>query len=303
MKSIRLHSTEKEPLAIGALIAVTAVWGSTFVMMKDAISRQPEMDFLATRFSLAALCMFIARPRALRGLSRTELSRGILLGLALGMGYITQTFGLAKTSAAVSGFITGMFVVFTPLIAALILRKPIGLFAWLAVLIATAGLGLISLRGWSIGIGELLTLACALMFAIHIVGLGEWSRPQSAYALAVVQISTVAIMCSVMSLNDGYQAPPDRKVWFAVIVTAVFATAIAFFVQTWTQSLIAPTRAAVIMTMEPVFAGFFAVVIGGETLALRTIAGGALVVGAMYLVELGPRDHAKVDPTLPHLEP
>lgn len=293
----------REPVAIGALIAVTAVWGSTFVMMKDAISRQPEMDFLATRFGIAALCMFIARPRALAVLNRKTALHGVLLGIALGLGYITQTYGLAHTSAAVSGFITGMFVVFTPLIAALILRKPIGFFAWLAVAIATGGLGLISLHGWTIGLGEALTLICAFMFAIHIVGLGEWSTPSTAYALAVVQISTVAILCGAMSVNDGYQTPPDTKVWFAVIVTAVFATAIAFFVQTWTQSLIAPTRAAVIMTMEPVFAGFFAVLIGGESLSLRTVLGGALVVGAMYLVELGPRDHAVVDPSLPRLEP
>lgn len=296
---------KREPVAILALIAVTAVWGSTFVMMKDAIERQPEMDFLATRFVLAAACMLIARPTAIRGLDRRGWTHGILLGLALGAGYITQTFGLAKTSAAVSGFITGMFVVFTPLIAALVLRKPVGGFAWLAVTIATFGLALISLRGWSIGVGEALTVICALMFAFHIVGLGEWSTSSTAYALAVVQISTVGVMCAGMSLSNGYQPPPDSRVWFAVIVTAVFATAIAFFVQTWTQSLIAPTRAAVIMTMEPVFAGFFAVLVGGEILSMRTVVGGALVVGAMYLVELGPRreGQALVDPSLPHLEP
>lgn len=295
----------KEPVAIISLIAVTGVWGSTFVLMKDAIERQPEMDFLATRFLLAALCMFIARPTALRSLSRTHVLRGVLLGTALGLGYITQTFGLAQTSAAVSGFITGMFVVFTPVIAALILRRPIGLFAWLAVLIATCGLALISLRGWSIGIGEALTVICALMFAIHIVGLGEWSTSSTAYALAVVQISTVGVLCGAMSLSNGYQAPPDGRVWFAVVLTAVLATAVAFFVQTWAQSLIAPTRAAVIMTMEPVFAGFFAVLVGGESLTVRTILGGALVVGAMYLVELGPRrrGEVRVEPALPHLEP
>lgn len=293
----------QETLAIGALIAVTAVWGSTFVMMKDAISRQPEMDFLATRFTIAALCMLIARPKALRVLDRKHALQGVALGFALGLGYITQTYGLAHTSAAVSGFITGMFVVFTPLIAAAILRKRVGKFAWLAVAIATFGLGVISLKGWSIGLGEALTLICALMFAIHIVGLGEWSSSSTAYALAVVQISTVALMCSLMSLSNGYQGPPDGKVWFAVLITAVFATAIAFFVQTWTQSLIAPTRAAVIMTMEPVFAGFFAVMVGGESLSLRTIVGGALVVGAMYLVEVGPKDHATVDPAIARLEP
>lgn len=273
--------------------------------MKDAIERQPVMDFLATRFVLAAFCLVLARPQAVLNLSKSQAIRGVLLGLALGGGYIAQTFGLEKTSAAVSGFITGMFVVFTPLIGAAVLHKPIGGSAWLAVVIATAGLALISLRGWAMGIGEALTVLCALMFAIHIVGLGEWSSAQTAYGLAVVQIATVGVVCGLFSLQDGYQAPPDSRVWFAVIVTAVFATAIAFFVQTWAQSLIAPTRAAVIMTMEPVFAGFFAVMLGGERLSLRTVLGGALVVIAMYLVELGPRraGQMRVEPSLPHLEP
>lgn len=296
---------KREPLAIFALVGVTAVWGSTFVMMKDAIERQPEMDFLATRFLLAAICMIVVRPRSILDLDRRGWGHGVALGLALGAGYITQTFGLAKTSAAVSGFITGMFVVFTPLIAALVLRRPIGGFAWGAVAIATIGLGVISLRGWSMGIGEILTVLCALAFALHIVGLGEWSNSSRAYALAVVQISTVGILCGGFSAVQGYQAPPDAKVWGAVLITAVFATAVAFFVQTWTQSLIAPTRAAVIMTMEPVFAGFFAVALGGEHLSIRTLLGGALVVCAMYLVELGPRRKGQVvvDPALPHLEP
>lgn len=298
-------TARREALAIASLVGVTAVWGSTFVMMKDAIERQPVMDFLATRFLIAALCLIIVRPRAVFALSRIDVTRGVLLGFALGSGYIAQTFGLEKTSAAVSGFITGMFVVFTPIIAAALLRRPIGAFAWLAVAIATAGLAVISLRGWSIGIGEALTVICAIMFALHIVGLGEWSSASTAYALAVVQVTTVGVLCAVVSLQGGYQRPPDSRVWFAIIVTAVFATAIAFLVQTWAQSQIDPTRAAVVMTMEPVFAGFFAVLLGGERLSLRTILGGALVVIAMYLVELGPRrvGQVRVEPSLPHLEP
>lgn len=289
-----------------ALIIVTAMWGSTFVMMKDAIERQPVMDFLFTRFSIAAICMVAVRPQALRGMTRRQAGYGVLLGLALGGGYIVQTFGLERTSAAVSGFITGMFVVFTPLIGAVILRKRIGPTTWAAVAVATAGLALISLRGWAIGNGELLTLMCALLFAVHIIGLGEWSTVESAYRLATVQVATVAVLCGAVSVPTGYSAPPDLTVWGAAVFTALFATAFAFIVQTWSQSLMPPTRAAIIMTMEPVFAGLFAVWLGGEILSLRTLMGGALVVAAMYLVELGPRRSGEapaVDPRLPHLEP
>jgi drug/metabolite transporter (DMT)-like permease len=292
--------------ATAALIGVTAIWGSTFVMMKDAIERQPVMDFLFTRFTIAAIFMIAIRPRAVMGLTRAQVGQGVILGLALGFGYIVQTFGLERTSAAVNGFITGMFVVFTPIIGALIFRKRIGSMTWLAVLVATAGLALISLRGWAIGSGEMLTLMCALLFAVHIVGLGAWSRVESAYGLATVQVATVALLCGLISVPTGFASPPDRGVWAAALFTAIFATAIAFIVQTWSQSLMPPTRAAIIMTMEPVFAGIFAIWIGGELLSARTLAGGALVVAAMYLVELAPRrpqEAPGVDPRLPRLEP
>lgn len=228
------------------------------------------------------------------------LLHGSILGLALGLGYITQTYGLRITSAAVSGFITGMFVVFTPLIGAGILRRRVEKITWLAVFLATIGLAFLSLRGLSIGKGEALTLLCAFGFALHIVGLGEWSSLHDSYLIAIIQLIVVSILCWIVSLSHGYKAPPDYGVWGAVILTAIFATAIAFLVQTWAQSLIAPTRAAVIMTMEPVFAGFFAVLLGGEHLTIKIVIGGVLVISAMYLVELGPRPGRSA---LPHLEP
>lgn len=282
-----------------ALVGVTAVWGSTFVVMKAAIARQPESDFLATRFTIATLCMILVRPKVLRRLNREILVHGSLLGLALGLGYISQTYGLRMTSAAVSGFITGMFVVFTPLIGAWILRRRVDTWTWLAVGLATIGLALLSLHGFEVGRGEILTLLCALGFALHIVGLGEWSALHDSYLIAIIQLAVVSILCWIVSISHGYQAPPDYGVWGAVILTAIFATAVAFLVQTWAQSLMAPTRAAVIMTMEPVFAGFFAVVLGGEHLTIKIVIGGLFVVAAMYLVELGPKSSL---PAMPHLE-
>jgi drug/metabolite transporter (DMT)-like permease len=275
--------------AVFLIILVTAVWGLTFVTVKDAVARMPVMDFLACRFLLATALMVLIRPKSLFKLKWADRGRAALLGFILGMGYITQTFGLTLTTAAVTGFITGMFVVFTPLIASLVLRKPIDRTAWAAVGFATIGLALISIRGFSIGYGELLALICALFYAIHIVGLGEWSKNRDPYAMAVIQLAVGAFICTAAALQGGFVMPPDRTAWWAVIITAVFATAFAFVIQTWAQSQISPTQIAVIMTMEPVFAGIFAVLIGGEHLGVRTLLGGTLVVIAMYLVELGPR--------------
>lgn len=299
-------------IAIAALLAVTAAWGATFVVVKDAVGRMPVMDFLASRFLLAAAVMVALRPGvagqirsgrgAIRGMGRPGrraaryrrrspglVGHGILLGLALGLGYVGQTYGLQHTSATISGFITGMFVVFTPLIAGLLLRRPIGWIAWAGVGLATAGLAVISLHGFAIGVGEALTLLCALLFALHIVGLGEWSARYDSYPLAVVQLGTVGLLSLAAAAPGGVTMPPDGTAWRAVAITAVLATAFAFVVQTWAQTVLSPTRTAVVMTMEPVFAGLFGVLVGGDDVTARIVVGGLLVLGAMYLVELVPR--------------
>jgi drug/metabolite transporter (DMT)-like permease len=233
--------------------------------------------------------MFIVRPRSVLTLDAQGRRRGAILGLALGTGYIAQTVGLQHTPASISGFITGLFVVFTPLCAGVILRRRIGRMTWFAVILATVGLGLISLRGFSIGGGEALTLLCALLFALHIVGLGEWSSSYDSAGLAVVQLSTVAVLSIVCAAPKSLAPPPDAAVWGAILLTAIPATALAFFVQTWAQSVLPPTRAAVVLTMEPVFAGIFGVAVGGDHLTVRIVIGAALVLVAMYAVELGPR--------------
>jgi drug/metabolite transporter (DMT)-like permease len=281
-------------LAVPLLVAVTAVWGSTFVVVKDAVARMPVMGFLVWRFAIATAVMVVLRPRALAGLGAAGWRRGGLLGLALAGGYVAQTYGLRTISAAASGFVTGMFVVFTPLISAVALRRRVPGAAWAGVGLATAGLALISLNGsgrgggLGIGTGELLTVVCAFAYAVQLVGLGEWSARHDPYALAVVQLATVTVVALVAALPGQLEVPPDGGVWAAVLVTSVLATAVAFLVQTWAQSFMSATRAAVVLTMEPVFAGLAAVA-AGERLDWRVPAGGALVLAAMYLVELGPR--------------
>ena len=286
----QLLSRRTELLAVLVLVAITAVWGATFVVVKDAIERMPVMAFLAWRFGIAALVMVVLRPRAMAGLGPDGRRAGLLLGLALGIGYAAQTVGLKTTPASISGFITGMFVVFTPIFAGLLLRRAVGWSAWIAVALATAGLALISLRGFSIGSGELLTLVCAACFALHIVGLGEWSAGSDAYGLAVVQLLAVTLLCALAAVPaGGLGPPPDAGVWGAIALTAILATAFAFVGQTWAQAHLPPARASVILTLEPVFAGIFGVGFDGDHLGPRTLAGAALVLTAMLVTELTPR--------------
>lgn len=276
-----------------ALVGVTAIWGSTFVVVQHAIEKMPVTDFLTWRFTMAALAMLLLRPRSVAALGRSGRQAGVLLGLALGTGYLLQTLGLQHTSAAVSGFITGMFVVLTPLGAAVLLGTRPGWTAWGAVALATVGLGLLSLHGLSVGSGELLTLGCAAAFSLHIVGLGQWAASHDAFGLAVVQLLTTAALCAVVAVPGGLAVPPDAGVWGALALTALAATALAFVVQTWAQAHLPPTRAAVVMTMEPVFAGLFAVAVNGDALGPKTLLGAALVLGAMVLTEVGPRRGAE----------
>jgi len=271
-------------LAPFALLAVSMMWGSTFVLMKSAIKRQDVNSFLFSRFALAVLAMILLRPRVLKLLTKDMLSKGFFAGCFLASGYILQTLGLARTTAAVTGFVTGLYVVATPLIGALILKQKISRKTWIYVGMATIGLALLSLHGWSIGTGELLVLASAIAFAGHIIALEQWSSGRDTYALTIVQLATCALLTGIASLKDGYQPPPDTGVWAVVIFTAIFATAIAFIVQTWSQAHMASTKVAVILTMEVVFAAIFAILFGGESLTLQISLGGILVVSAMYFI-------------------
>jgi drug/metabolite transporter (DMT)-like permease len=276
-------------LAAFGLLAVTAAWGSTFFLLKDVLDRIPVTDFLAVRFALAAVALWLVFPRSVARLTPLERRHGVLLGLVYGGAQLLQTVGLQTTSASVSGFVTGMYVVFTPLLAAVLLRARIGATVWAAVALSTVGLGVLSLQGFALGTGETLTLLSALLYGAHIVGLGAWSSSRSAIGLTVVQLLTITAVCGVGALPGGIVLPQTGGDWLALVHMALVAGALALVVQTWAQAHLAATRAAIIMTMEPVFAALFAVLFGGEVLGPRIAVGGALVLAAMYLVELGPR--------------
>ena len=273
-------------LAPWALLTVSAAWGLSFIVMKDAIQRQSVNNFLFTRFALAVIVMILIRPQTIKLFNKDLLQRGGLAGIFLGLGYIAQTLGLERTVAAITGFITGLYVVLTPLIASIVLKEKITKFTWLCIAVATFGLGLLSIRGFSVGIGEMFVLASAVLFAAHIIALSKWSSGRDVYAMTVIQLTMCAILAGLASAVEGYSLPPDSGVWSVVIFTAVFATAVAFIVQTWSQAHMSATKVAVILTMEVVFAALFAILLGGERLTLQTAIGGILVVVAMYLIVL-----------------
>ncbi len=286
-------------LATLTLLAMTACWGSTFFLIHGLVERVPPVDFLALRFSIAGAAMLAIAPRAIGRLDPAARKHAVVLGALYGVAQILQTVGLAHTPASVSGFITGMYVVLTPLFAAAILRTRINALTWAAVALAVGGLAVLSLNGLSIGYGEGLTLIAAALYALHIVGLGAWSRPADAIGMSILQCLVIASICLVAAAPGGITLPHRAGDWLAVVYMALFAGAAALLGQTWAQAHLPPTRSAIIMSMEPVFAAFFAVALGGESLTGRMLGGGALVLAAMLIVELVPR--RRIEGEVPHL--
>jgi drug/metabolite transporter (DMT)-like permease len=276
-------------LATAALLAVTACWGSTFFLIHDLLERVPTLDFLAIRFAIASLTLVLLAPRALGRLTRESRRQAVVLGCLYGVAQILQTAGLAETPASVSGFITGMYVVATPVFAALILRSRIGGITWAAVAVAMAGLAVLTLGGLSVGYGEALIFVAAMIYALHIVGLGAWSQPQQALGMSIVQLIVITVICTLCTAPNGIVVPDQLDDWLSILYMAVFAGAFAMIGQTWAQAHLPPTRAAIIMSMEPVFAALFAVALGGESATIRMVVGGLLVLTAMLMAELGPR--------------
>ena len=286
-------------LAAGALLGITAMWGSTFFLIRDLLDRVPILDFLAVRFAIASVALLVVAPRAVARLSPAARRGAVVLGLLYGVAQILQTAGLAHTAASVSGFITGMYVVLTPVFAAVLLRTRITAMTWGAVLLATAGLAVLTLNGLSVGYGEAITLVAAMLYALHIVGLGAWSTPHEALGMSIVQLVVITLVCLAATAPDGIVLPSNPRDWLSVVYMALFAGALALVGQTWAQAHLPPTRSAIIMSMEPVFAALFAVLLGGESFTLRMATGGLLVLAAMLVVELVPR--RKVEAEVQHL--
>lgn len=268
----------------GGLLATAAIWGGSFVVMKDALEKQDVYSFLATRFLIAALIMIAVRPGVFKGLTKKFVIRSVIAGCFLVGGYTFQTFGLTLTTVSNTGFITGLYLVFAPLISWLVLKRKFYRTHGVAVFFAALGLYLIAYDGIKIGVGETLVIISAVLWGGHIVILSEWSDGKNNYALTLIQILVSAFILMMLSIFNGYQPPPDFSVWNAIILTALFATVFAFFMQTKAQSVLTATAAAVLLAMEVPFALLFGLYFNNDPLTLRIVIGGFVIMLAMSLI-------------------
>lgn len=285
------HPHGRQITALVSLVGMSMLWGSTFFSMKALVTHIPVADMLAVRFAIAAVVIGGFAWRHWQ-MSAQTLRRGLLFGLIYGSGQLTQTFGLAHTSASMSGFITGLYVVITPLLAARLLRERVPGLTWVAVALATVGLGVLTLgptSGVRLGIGEVLTLICAVLYALHIITVDRFVTPKNALSLTNVQTVVCAVMALVFALPGGISLPHGPSQWGWLLYLAVIAGAIPIFLQIWAQAYVESTTAAVIMSGEPVWAAAFAVAFGGEQVTWQMLVGGTSMVSAMLLVTLMPR--------------
>lgn len=278
-------------LATLALVLVTAVWGSSFFLIRGLVDTVPPDDLSAIRFAIAAIAMVAVFGRKLRGLTRRDVVIALGIGAVYGLAQILQTYGLVHTDASTSGFLTGLCVVLTPLLALVFWRDRLPPVTWVAVGLAVAGLAVLCFGGGAgfagLGPGELLTLASACAYALQIIGLSRFVTPDRADGMAVVMMIGVALTCAVGGVADGRVVTPDTAGgWVAIVWMALFAGALAMWAQTWAQARVPATRAAIVMTLEPVFASTFAVLWGGESITGKLLVGGGLILSGMLVAEL-----------------
>lgn len=274
-----------------ALVLVTAIWGSTFVVVKNALDAVGPLVFVAWRFwvaGLALLALFLFHKTPAK---RHLLRDGAITGFFLTLGYVPQTIGLQTTEAAKAAFITGLSVVMVPVFAAVLLRKPPSRAAAFGVVMATAGLGLMTLdfnRRLAFAPGDLWVLLCAFGFASHITSTAHFAPRHDVLPFTAVQLLTTALLSTIAAFVFEPQAllPPSSTA-SAIFYMGLIATAFVFGVQTWGQRHTTPTRIALIFTLEPVFAALFAVLFAGEILDTREWIGGALILLGMVVGEVG----------------
>jgi len=273
-------------LVLVLLLAVTAVWGLTFVQVKDAVEVYPLFAFLALRFAIATATLAPAAGLRLRTLRSPGVGAGVVLGGLLALGYALQTAGLALTTVSAAGFVTGLYVVLTPVFALLLFRVRIGRTAWGGVALATVGLALLSGVESEAAAGDLLVLGGAAAFALQIVFMERWAPRFDVLALTLAEMATAFLGFLVIALALGQlSVPRGWTVWSALLVTGVFASALAFLVQTWAQRRTTATRVAVVFAMEPVFAALFGVTLAGDRLGWVGWAGCAVIMGGIALAE------------------
>ena len=278
-------------LAGPALLGIAAVWGLTFVMVQDAIAELPPMAFLAYRFVPAGLLVAVFARRGLRTLGPDGWRAGLVMGVFLTAGYVFQTIGLQHTTASNAGFITGLFVVLTPLFGLLIFGIPVSAVAWGAAGASALGLLLLSGIGGDASLrGDGLVFLCACAFAVHILVTERYVRDHDVAALVAVQLTVCGIFSLVVAAIAGDIEPPEgATVWSALLVTSLVASALGFLVQSYAQRSISSARTALILAAEPAFAGLFGYLLQDERLSAAGWCGAALILVAIVMVDAVPR--------------
>ena len=286
------NKRKKQYIAEFLLFTVTLFWGSTFPLMKEAINQIPVMSFLFIRFAVASALLLLLAGRGMKTLDRRGVGRGIFLGTLLYGAYLFQTLGLEITSSANAGFVTGLNVVWIPMLVGPILKKPAAAASKIGVVCALIGLFMLTWQTpWQINSGDTLVFICSFFVAFHILGLDVLTSGYDGRALTFVQIATMTVLSLVGSLIfEPYTWPQvwSTQLTWCLIITAVFATSYAFWVMTTFQKWTTPTRAALIYTCEPVFAAIFSVWLLDEQLGMIAWAGGALIVAGMLVAEILP---------------
>jgi drug/metabolite transporter (DMT)-like permease len=273
-------------VATAALILVTAVWGLTFVQVKDAVELYPLFAFLAVRFAIASAALAPPAARRLGTLGREGLVVGVFLGGLLAAAFALQTAGLQRTTVTSTGFLTGLYVLLTPLLAVALFRARVGRQLWLAVGIAVAGLALLGGAPSGSVEGNVLVLVSTAAMALQIVVLERYATRFDAFALTLVEMLTMCMAFTAVAVALGdLSLPRGSTVWGALLVTGLFASAFAFLVQVWAQRAVSATRIAIVFSLETVFAGVFGYTLDGDRLGAVGLIGCVLIFAGIVLAE------------------
>ena len=272
--------------ALLALVAVTAVWGVTFVQVKDAVALYPLFAFLAVRFAIAAAVLAVPAAGRLRSLGRQGWLAGASLGLLLALGYALQTAGLERTTVSSAGFITGLYVVFTPLLGLLLFRTRVGRAVWVGVALAVAGLAMLSGVGAGDPAGDLLVLGGSAAYSLQIALMERYAPRYDPVAFTQAEMLAAFAGFAVVAAALGQvEVPRGWTVWGALLVTGIFASALGFLVQTWAQRRTSATRTALAFAMEPVWAGLFGFWLAGDRLGVIGWGGCAVIMAGILVAE------------------
>jgi drug/metabolite transporter (DMT)-like permease len=273
-------------LPLVALLAVTAVWGVTFVQVKDAVELYPLFAFLAVRFAIASAVLAVPAAGRLRSLGRPGWLAGSALGLLLALGYALQTAGLERTTVSSAGFITGLYVVFTPLLALVLFRTRVGRPVWIGVALAVVGLAMLSGVGAGDPLGDLLVLLGSAAYSVQIVLMERYAPRYDAVAFTQAEMLAAFAGFALVAVAAGQvEVPHGWTVWGALLVTGIFASALGFLVQTWAQRRTSATRTALAFAMEPVWAGIFGFWLAGDRLGALGWGGCAVIMAGIVVAE------------------